>query len=50
MPQVKSSLTPILLNTVIFEILANFDSIVMGEGVEIAKKPEDMSKRIVLAF
>ena len=49
MPQVKSPLTSILLNTVIFEILPNFEPIFSGEGMEMAKKPEDMLKTIVIA-
>ena len=37
MPQVNSSLIPILPKIAIFEILPNFDPIFRGEGVEIAK-------------
>ena len=33
----------------IFEVLPKFDSIFEDEGMEIAKKPEDMLKRIVVA-
>jgi len=49
MPQVKSSLTPILLNIAIFDILPNFEPIFIDEGVEMAKKTEDMLKTIVIA-
>jgi hypothetical protein len=35
--QLTRSFTPILLNIAIFEILANFDAIFRGEGVEISK-------------
>ena len=46
---VYCSLTPILLKIAIFEILPNFEPIVSSEDLEIAKKPEDMLKSIVLA-
>ena len=49
MPQVNSSLTAILLKNAIFEILPNIEPIVSGEDLEIAKKPEDMLTKIVLA-
>ena len=34
---------------VIFEILPKFDPIFRAEELQVAKKPEDMSRRIVLA-
>ena len=49
MPQVKSPLTSILLNTVIFEILPNFEPIFRDEDSGREKKPEDMLKSIVFA-
>jgi hypothetical protein len=49
MPQVNSSLITILAKIAIFEILPNFDPIFSGEGMEMAKKPEDMLKTIVIA-
>ena len=33
----------------IFEILANIETMLRGEDAEVAKKPEDMWKRIVSA-
>ena len=42
MPQVNSSLITIFAKIAIFEILANFEHIFSGEGVEMAKKTEDM--------
>ena len=50
MPQVNISLIPILLNIAICEMLPKFDPIVRDERLKIAKKPEDMSKGIALAF
>ena len=48
--EINSALTPILLKIAIFDILANFEPIFSGEGVEVAKKPEDMLKTIVIAL
>ena len=47
--EINSALTPILLKMAIFDILANFEHIFIDEGVEMAKKPEDMWKTIVIA-
>ena len=47
--EINSALTPILLKIAIFDILANFELIFSGEGLEVAKKPEDMLKTIVIA-
>ena len=47
--KINSALTPILLKIAIFDILAKFEHIFIGEGIEMAKKPEDMLKTIVIA-
>ena len=49
MPHINISLIPILAKIVIFVILAYFKHIVRDEELEVAKKPEDMLKIIVLA-
>ena len=38
-----------MLKIAIFEILAKFGAMFRGENLEIAKKTEDMLKRIVLS-
>ena len=50
MPDINISLIAILAKIAISVILANFDPIFRDEGLEIAKKSEDMLKRIVVAF
>ena len=47
--EINSALTPILLKMAIFDILANFEPIFIDEGMEMAKKTEDMLKTIVIA-
>ena len=47
--KINSALTPILLKIAIFDILGKFEPIFIGEGVEMAKKTEDMLKTIVIA-
>ena len=49
MSNINISLTPIMLKIAIFKILANFDTMFRVEDLDIAKKTEDMLKRIVLA-
>ena len=49
MPHVNRLLTLILLKIAIFVILANFENIVMGEELQVAKKTEDMLNIIGLA-
>ena len=49
MPQVNSSLITILAKIAIFEVLPNFDPIFRGEGVQMAKKTEDMLKTVDIA-
>ena len=49
MVEINSALTAILLKIAIFDILANFEPIFSGEGVEVAKKSEDMLKTIAIA-
>ena len=49
MPHINISLIAILAKIAIFVILAYFEHIVRGEELEVAKKTEDMLKRIVLA-
>ena len=39
----------IMQKMAIFEILANFETMLRAEDAEVAKKPEDRLKRIVLA-
>ena len=47
--EINSALTPILLKIAIFDILAKFEPIFINEGMEMAKKTEDMLKTIVIA-
>ena len=49
MPHINISLITILAKIAIFVILATFDPIFRGVELEVAKKPEDMLKIIVLA-
>ena len=49
MPHNNISLIPILAKIAIFVILAYFEHHVRGEELQVAKKTEDMLKRIVLA-
>ena len=46
--EINSALTPILLKIAILDILAKFEPIFIEEKVEMAKKTEDMLKRIVI--
>ena len=49
MPRVNSSLITILLKNAIFDIVANFEPVFSGQGIEMVKKPEDMLKTMVIA-
>ena len=49
MPRVNSSLITILLKIAIFDILANFEHLFSGQGMEMVKKTEDMLKTMVIA-
>ena len=49
MVKINSALTPILLKIAIFDILANFEPTFIDQRMEMAKKPEDMLKTIVIA-
>ena len=48
--EINSALTPILLKIAFFDILANVEPIFSDEGLEMAKKTEDMLKTIVIAL
>ena len=49
MPHINISLIAILAKIAIFVILAYFEHIVRDEELQVAKKPEDMLKIVVLA-